>query len=170
MMDFMSLAQARYSVRSFSSRPLEEDKLQQVLAAGRLAPTGRNFQPQYIYVLQGDNIAKAVKASPCTYNAPVALVVCYDKNQSTTIDTNQVNFGFVDTASVITHMLLQAAELGLGSCWVGVFDEAIIKEELDIPSNHVVSAFIPLGYAAEDAEPSDRHYSRKPLSETVKFV
>lgn len=169
-MNFIDLAKARYSVRSFSDKPVEPEKLAQVLEAGRLAPTARNIQPQYIYVLQGESLAKAIKASLCTYNAPVVLVVCYDKNQVTAIDSNQVQFGFVDTAAVITHMLLAATDIGLGTCWVGLFDENIIKEELGIADNLLVTAFVPLGYEAKDAEPSPRHTERKAITETVKFV
>lgn len=169
-MDFIALAAKRYSVRSFSPQPLEEEKLNRILEAGRLAPTGRNYQSQYIYVLSGDSIAKIEPASPCIYGAPVVLVVCYDDRQATSIETNNVHFGYVDTASVITHILLAAAELDIGSCWVGLFDEAMIIEQLDLPANHIPAALVPLGYPAKDGIPSERHQLRKPLSETVKYL
>lgn len=83
---------------------------------------------------------------------------------------NSVNFGFVDASIVITQMMLQATELGLGSCWVGLFDEKIIRETLDLPDNYVPVALLPLGYAADGATPSERHHERKPLAETVKYL
>ena len=169
-MDFLDLARRRYSVREFSGRPVEADKLALVLEAGRLAPTAKNYQPQHILVLQGEQTAPAAKASPCTYGAPVVLVVCYDREIAAQIPLNQVDFGYVDTACVITHMMLQATELGLGTCWVGMFDERVLKDTLSLPERYVPAALLPIGYPAETAAPSERHDLRKPLCETVEFL
>ncbi len=169
-MEFMDLAKARFSLRSYSDRDVEPEKLTKILEAGRIAPTAKNNQPQRIFVLQGDSIAKAVKASRCTFGAPVVLVICYDQNDAAVLPMNSVNFGFVDASIVITQMMLQATELGLGSCWVGLFDEKIIRETLDLPDNYVPVALLPLGYAADGATPSERHHERKPLAETVKYL
>jgi|WetSurMetagenome_2_1015567.scaffolds.fasta_scaffold235093_2 nitroreductase len=169
-MAFLDLVQARYSVRAFSDCPVEAEKLALVLEAGRQAPTGKNNQPQRIWVLQGEQTALAAAASPCIYGAPLVLVICYDRELSAQIPMNQVNFGFIDTACVITHMMLQATELGLGTCWVGMFNEQVLKDVLALPERFAPVALLPLGYAAADAAPSERHFIRKPLAETVKFI
>ena len=169
-MEFMDLAKARFSLRSYSDREVEPEKLAQILEAGRIAPTAKNSQPQRVYVLQGAAIEKAVAASRCTFGAPVVLVICYDKNDSAVLPMNSVNFGIMDASIVITHMMLQATELGLGSCWVGLFDEKIIRETIGMPDNYVPVALLPLGYAADGAMPSDRHHDRKPLDETVQYL
>ncbi|NLF79571.1 MAG: nitroreductase [Clostridia bacterium] len=168
-MVFLDLVRQRYSVREFCGRPVEEEKLALVLEAGRLAPTAKNFQPQHILVLRGEQTALAAKASPCTYGAPVVLVVCYDRDNVTQIALNQVNFGYVDTACVITHMMLQATELGLGTCWVGRFDEQALKDTFSLPERYVPAALLPIGYPAETSQPSERHDLRKPLGEIVEF-
>ena len=169
-MEFMDLAKARFSLRSYSDREVEPEKLTKILEAGRIAPTAKNNQPQRIYVLQGESITKAVKASRCTFGAPVVLVICYDKNDAAVLPMNSVNFGFVDASIVITQMMLQATELGLGSCWIGLFDEKIIRETLELPDDYVPVALLPLGYAADVATPSERHHDRKPLEQTVKYL
>lgn len=170
-MKFIDLAQARYSVRSFADKQVEPEKLQRILEAGRVAPTAKNNQPQYIYVLQGETAAKAAEISPCTYNAPVVMIVCYDKDQVATLpEMNDVNFGYVDTAIVITHMMLQASALGLGSCWIGCFHDKQTRELFDIPDNLEIAALLDIGYPDEKGQPADRHTERKTLDETVKFI
>jgi len=168
-MAFLDLARQRYSVREFSGRPVEAEKLALVLEAGRLAPTAKNLQPQHILALQGEQTALAAEASPCTYGAPVVLVVCYDREIAAQIPLNQVNFGYVDAACIITHMMLQATELGLGTCWVGMFNERVLKDALALPERYVPAALLPIGYPAETAAPSERHDLRKPVNETVEF-
>ena len=81
MTDFLELCKARYSVRSFSDRKVEPEKLEKILEAGRVAPTAVNFQPQVIYVLQSpDAVAKMASVTPYMFHAPQALLVCYDED------------------------------------------------------------------------------------------
>jgi nitroreductase len=170
-MTFSELAEKRYSVRKFSSQPVEEDKLASVLAAGQAAPTAKNLQPQYIYVVKSpEALEKLNKCSPCIYGAPSALVVCYDKNIGWVRTRDDKNHAEIDVTIVATHMMLQAAELGLGTVWVGVFDPDELRRAFDLPKNLIPSAVLPLGYPATDALPSPMHVQRKPLSETVKYV
>ena len=79
-MAFSDLVKQRYSVRKYDSRPVEPEKLAAILEAGRLAPTGVNYQPQRILVVQGEDMEKMKGCSPCIFGAPVVMVVCYDKN------------------------------------------------------------------------------------------
>ena len=120
-MTFQELARMRYSVRAYQDTPIEEEKLNQILEAGRIAPTACNNQPQKIYVARSEEARKKLASvSRCTFGAPVILVVCYDHDRNW---KNRLMPGYesgeTDAAIVCTHMMLQAAELGIGSCWVG---------------------------------------------------
>ena len=170
-MKFLDLAKKRFSLRDYADREVEAEKLERILMAGQAAPTAKNFQPQHIYVLKGENIQKAAEASPCTYGAPVVLIVCYDKDQVASLpEMNQVNFGYVDTACIITHMMLQATALGLGTCWVGCFEEQKMRELFNIPDNLVIAALLDIGYPGANGVPSERHPQCKPLSDTVEYL
>lgn len=170
-MKFLELVKARYSVRKFSSREVEQGKLDRILEAGQYAPTAKNNQPQFIYVLRGESLEKASPASPCLYGAPVVLIVCYDKEQAAVLpEMNQVPFGYQDTSIVITHMMLQATALGLGTCWVGCFYEEELHRIFDIPDNLVIAGLLDIGYPAEGCTPADRHELRKDIEETVKYL
>lgn len=169
-MDFLKLAGKRYSVREFSSKPVEKEKLDAVLQAGRLAPTACNNQPQKIIV--ANNKAGIGKINKCTrygFGAPVVLIVCYDKGESWKRAADGKDMGDVDAAIVTTHLMLEAADLGLGSTWVGSFDPAATSREFSLPDNIVPVAFLPIGYPAEDAAPSGNHALRKPTGETVSY-
>ena len=80
-MEFTKVVAERYSCKNFSTRKVEAEKLTEILEAGRLAPTAKNFQEQRIYVLQSEeSLAKLDKVTPCRYGAPTCLVVAFDKN------------------------------------------------------------------------------------------
>lgn len=169
-MDFLKLAEKRYSVRKFSDKPIEQEKLELILNAGRVAPTAKNNQPQQIYILQSaEALEKLGRCSPCLYGAPAAILICYDKDVSWKRNDGKEH-GDIDASIVLTHMMLQAEELGLGTCWVCVFDPVAVAAEFGLPGNLVPSSLMPIGYAAGDAEPAPRHFERKPLADTVRFV
>lgn len=171
MSTLLSLAASRFSCRSFSPQEVEPAKLNQILQAGRLAPTALNHQPQRIYIIQGaEPIARAAQCTPCLYGAQTAILMCYDSDLVHPIEGNQVQLGFCDASIVLTHMMLMAEEMGLATCWVARFDEARTRELFQLPANLVPVAFMPIGYLASDALPSERHNSRLPLSQTVRYV
>ena len=168
-MSFSALVKQRYSVRKFDSRPIEQEKMQQILEAGRLAPTAVNYQPQRILVVQGEAMEQMKGCSPCIYGAPAVLVVCYDKTASWKSRSGR-EIGDVDGGIVLTQMLYQAEELGLGSLIVGIYKEPLLRERFNIPENYEIVSLLMLGYAAEDCEPHPEfHASRKPLEETVFY-
>ena len=168
-MSFSQLVKQRYSVRKYDARPVEAEKLAAILEAGRLAPTAVNYQPQRILVVQGEDMEKMKGCSPCLYDAPVALVVCYDKQSSWKSRTGR-EIGDVDGGIVLTQMMYQAEELGIGSLIVGIYKEPLLRERFAIPENLEIVALLILGYAAEDCEPHPQfHASRKPLEETVFY-
>ena len=164
-MTFMELAKARYSVRGFKDTPVEEEKLSAILEAGRIAPTACNNQPQKIYVVKSaDMVAKMREVSPCTYNAPVILVVCYDTA------AQAAHFGEMDATIVCTHMMLEAWEQGVGSCWVGMFDPEKLKAALSMPENICPAALLPIGYAADGVQPAPLHTTYRDYDETITVV
>ena len=169
-MDFFELAKARYSCKKFSDKPVEEEKLTQVLEGGRLAPTAKNSQPQHIYVLRSEASLKAVdKLTPCRYGAPIVLAVAYDKGNVFAYPGGVYNSGAEDAAIVATHLVLAAKAVGLDTCWLNFFDPDKAKEELGLPENEMVTILIDLGYPDEAAKPLPNHESRKPLSEIVTY-
>ena len=167
-MELLELAKARYSVRKFAEKPVEEEKLQKVLAAGACAPTAKNQQPQKIYVLESEDAIEKIRGiTRCAFNAPVVLMVCGCKDQAWVNPFNDRSSAEMDCSIVTTQMMLQAQELGLGTCWVCWFDTKQTKEAFNIPENEEVFALLPLGYPAESSYPSSMHDSRKALEETV---
>ena len=166
---FMDLARQRFAVREYKQTLVEQGKLDSILEAGRLAPTAKNVQPQHIYVLQSSEaIAKINELTRCAYGAPVVFLVCYDTELVWTKEDG-TNSGDMDCSIVGTHMMMEATELGLGTCWVKWFDPAQVAEAFDLPANHKPSFLMPCGYAADGVQPSPMHTDRKPLRETVTY-
>lgn len=171
-MAFEELAARRYSVRQFSDRPVEEDKLRKVLEVANLAPTAKNAQCVRVYVLQSaEALAKVRELSPCTYGAPVVLMFSYETGEAYAYpEEREKNSGAEDCSIVATHVMLEAAELGLGTCWVNMFKSASAKEAFGLPESEDVVLLMDLGYAAEGSKPVKNHELRKPLEGTVKVL
>ena len=170
-MNFLQLAKnQRYSVRKFKDQPVDKEKLDLILEAGRIAPTACNYQPQRILVIE-DAVAHE-KLKQCTswyFGAPVVLLVCYDKTTVWKNKTNGTVGGDVDVSIVTTHMMLQAAELGLGTTWVGGFNHQKARELFHIPDYLVPVAMLPIGYPADDVEPHPWHFKRFDMEHTVFY-
>jgi nitroreductase len=171
-MNFTDLAKERYSVRKFDPRPIEEEKLRAILEAGNLAPTAKNLQPQRIYVVRSEeNLEKIRSLTTSHYGAPVVLLFAYDTAEEWQNPLEAgVHSGPQDVSIAATHIMLKAAELGIGSVWVNRFAPTETKRVMGLPENEVPLLLMPIGYAAPDAAPSERHTVRKPLSETVKEI
>lgn len=170
-MDFNELVASRYSVRSFASTPVPAEKLQAVLAAARQAPTACNLQPQRIFVLQSSEaLAKLHAITSCHFNAPVVLLVCYDKTECWARSFDGFKSGEMDASIVGTYLMLAAVEQGLGSTWVCYFDAAKLSKEFALPKNLVPAALFPLGVPASGSKPNPLHFERKPLEETVSWL
>lgn len=121
-MSFLELAKGRHSVRKFSPKAVEQEKLDLILEAGRVAPTAHNNQPQRILVIQQpEEMVKLEDCSPFRFQQTLALLVCYDKLASWKRDFDDTVSGETDASIVATHMMMQAYELGIGSTWVGHF-------------------------------------------------
>lgn len=172
MNQFLSLAAERYSVRKYQARPVEQEKIQAILEAARLAPTACNYQPEKIYVVVSEEKRKALAACcPCTFNAPVIFVVGYDADRSAKGMIHETHdFGDTDAAIACSHMMLEAADLGLGTCWVGMFKEAEVKAALGLPENIRVRDLLPCGYPAEGAKPGPLHVKSRELNEIAAYL
>lgn len=170
-MEFTQVIQARYSCKRFGSRALEEEKLAQILEAGRAAPTAKNLQEQRIYVVRSEaGLQKIDSVTPCRYGAPVCVVVAFDRNRVFTYPGEKRDSGIEDATIVATHMLLAAANAGVDSCWINFFDPDKLAAALALPENEAVLMILDLGYAAEGAGPLANHTSRKALSETITYL
>ena len=172
-MDFLKLAEERYSCRKFSDKPVEDEKIAAILEAGRLAPTAKNVQPVKIWVMKSDEaLAKIRSCTPFKWmeNASVVFAVGGTTEGAFVRPSDKRNFEDVDACIVATHMMLEIQELGLGSTWVGFFDTDKLHELFPETKDWDMVALFPVGYPDGDAEPSERHAVRKSTAEMVKFL
>lgn len=170
-MEFLDLAVQRYSVRRFDSRKVDSLLVNQILEAGRRAPTAKNLQPQRIYVIQSEAmLAKLAAITPMTFNAPQVMVICGDEQEAWVNPFNQHSSAEMDASIVAVHMMLQMQELGIGSTWVCWFDTAQVKQALNLPEAVEPYCLLPFGYPAADCRPSRQHDQRKPLDQTVQYL
>jgi len=170
-MDIFQVIRDRRSIRKYKETPVEREKVEQVLDAARLAPSWKNMQCWRFLVLTDSEKKEAMLSAFADDNpgkkaflqAPVAIVVCANPAESDL--SHGIEYFVADAAIAFEHLCLAAHALGLGTCWMGLFDEAVIKNALDIPASIRVVGVTPLGYP--DQEPKPR--PRKELSEIVSF-
>jgi nitroreductase len=171
-MTFLDLVRRRYSVRAYRPDPVPDDLLATVLEAGRLAPTAANRQPFRIIVVQTrgrEPELRRIYDRDWFVQAPLILCVCAVPSEAwrrTMYDGR--SHADVDASIVMDHLILAAADLGLGTCWIAAFDPAAAREVLGIPDEGEPMLFTPLGYPA-DASSSPRHAERRPLEELVRY-
>jgi len=167
-MDFPELIAARYSVRAYRPDPVEDEKLQAVLEAARLAPTAANRQPFQLVVLhtagREADIGKIYRR-PWFVQAPLVIAVCAISSQAWVRESDRFNARLIDAAIVADHLILAAANLGLGTCWVAAFNVDAARSVLQLPVDAEPVIFTPLGYPADSPGPK----VRKPLSELVRY-
>lgn len=169
MKSFLEFAAERYSVRKYAPTAVEEEKIAAILEAGKLAPTACNYQPQKIYVVKSqEKLAALAELTPCTFHAPLVFVIGYDTERSAKGMIYEAHdFGDTDAAIVCTHMMLEAQELGLGTCWVGMFQEEKVKAALGIPENVRIRELLPTGYPAEGSKPAHLHTKYRDMQDMV---
>ena len=179
-MDFRDISKMRVTVRQFDRREVEKEKLDEILEAGRWSPTAVDGQPQRILVLNTPESLDKVRqfctfgydqkyvdlAPECDagdrnhtvyyYGAPLVLLICWDRNACWTHPQNGQTSGFADATIVSTHMMLEAASLGLGTVWISYFDHDKARELLDIPANFEIANMLYIGYPAKDFKPNPK--------------
>jgi nitroreductase len=168
-MNFKELIQKRHSVRSYEKREVEKEKLIQILEAGQMAPSAVNHQPWHFIVVQ--EAANHERFSEIYHrdwfnNAPVYIVICGDHAQSWKRNEDQKDHCDIDAAIAIDHMTLQAAELGLGTCWVCNFYVQKCIDFFQLPDSIEPIAILSLGYPSEKETPQKK---RKSLNEIVHW-
>lgn len=169
-MDFMELARGRYSERFFDPRPVEREKLELILEAGRIAPTAHNNQPQRFYILRSPGALEKLRSvTRFHYNAPLALLVCYDAE---TVWRNPDDRGFdnyhsgeQDASIAAATMMYEAEALGVHSLWIRGFDSVAVSETFALPERIVPVMMLALGYPSERSRPSALHLKRMPIEE-----
>ena len=169
-MDFLELAKNRYSERYFDPRPVEQEKLNRILEAGRGVPTACNYQPQRFYVLRSEQALHTLKqVTHFHYNAPLMILVCYD---AATVWRNpgdryyhNYNSGEQDASIAATTMMYEAEELGVHTIWIRGFDSQTVVEAFHLPENMIPVMMLGLGYPSDRAKPNAWHFKRMSIED-----
>lgn len=169
-MNFEKLAKERYSLRKYANRPVEREKLNLILESARVAPTAKNIQPHQLLVLESEESRrKADGCMGCHFDAPLVIIVSYNESTEFVREDGQ-RFGEIDATIAATHMILQAADIGVGSCYVGLFDKKALQQSFEELSGLSPTAVLCFGYPAESAHPSRQHGNRRSMDEMVKYI
>ena len=166
-MEYSELIGKRYSVRAYQSRLVKDDDLQRVLESARLAPSAANRQPFQFIVLHTEGREEELRriyAPEWFVQAPIVIAAVGTPDKGWTRRDGK-SYTDVDVAIAMDHLILAAADLGLGTCWVGAFDAQAAREVLGLPNNVEPIAFTPLGYAADKLG----RKQRKPLEDLVRY-
>ena len=171
---FLDIAKKRFSCRSYKNKVVEKEKILQIMEVARIAPSANNFQPWQFFVVQNDK--ELLKKVHNTYHrqwfneASVVIVACADYNKGWIRKEDGKNHAEIDVSIAIDHITLQAADLGLATCWVCHFDVPKIKELFNLPENIEPIALIPIGYCNTEADTTRFDIKRKKLEEITKFL
>ena len=169
-MNFIDLAKKRYSVRSYTEQKVEKEKLDLILEAARVAPTGANKQPYRLIVIQQEEGLKKLSKAVNTFHAPCVIIVCGNRSEAWIRPLDGKNIIDIDASIVTDHMMHEATDLGLGTCWICYFKTEILREEFKIPEQLEPINILAIGYTDKDWKSPDRHEEvRKPLTETVFY-
>jgi nitroreductase len=165
-MNFTEIINKRFSVRSYTSKKIENEIILEILDAARMAPSAVNFQPwHFIVITDPEKLTQFHEVYHRSWfkEAPVCVVVCADHQQSWKRKSDEKDFADVDAAISIDHLILKATELGIGTCWICNFDTERARTLLCLPEHVEPIAIVPLGYTK--AERPEK--KRKAISEIV---
>ena len=169
--DFNKLAKARYSCRNYDTRPVEREKLNLILEAGRVAPSAVNFQPWHFFVIDSsEDLPEIHKVYHRDWfkTAPCVIVLCGNHESSWKRQDGKDHCD-VDVAIAADHMTLQATEVGLATCWICNFDPEKVREVLTLPDHLEPVVILSLGYPLDQVNPDRHTEKRKPIGEIVTF-
>ncbi|MBU4342679.1 MAG: nitroreductase family protein [Candidatus Omnitrophica bacterium] len=177
-MDFCKLVKKRKSTRKYSLKPVPREIIEKCLEAARLAPSACNSQPWSFIVVDDkdlkDKVAEAAFSAPYTLNtfakkAPVLIVAVTERTKYITRVAGffrGIHFALVDVAIACEHLILQAEEEGVGTCWLGWFNESKVKKILRIPKRKKIDIIISMGYPEKE---ETREQIRKPLAKIRRY-
>ncbi|MHB1376030.1 MAG: nitroreductase family protein [Candidatus Humimicrobiaceae bacterium] len=167
--NFLSLVEKRKSIRSYKSIDVEKEKLDYILEAFRLAPSAKNLQPWKLVVVTDKAVMQelipACRSQAFIAEAPVIIVVCVKEEEAYATMGGYLNSSPVDVGISFEHLMLAATEQGLGSCWIGAFNEKAVGKVLGVPENVRVVALTPIGYP----DGHGRERKRKSIKEIVSY-
>ena len=168
-MSVLEIIKSSLRIRKYKEDPIPEESLLRVLEAARLAPSGKNLQPWKFIIVKDQGIKeKLAEASVSQYfiaKAPVIIVACGFPDRCYSHMGRYMKSWPVDVSCAIDHLMLQAQEEGLGTCWIGAFEEEKVKPILNVPEDVKVLALTPLGYP--DESPSFR--GRRNLEDIISY-
>ena len=167
-MDFLELAEKRRSVRAYREEEVPEEVVSKVLEVARRAPSACNRQPWRFVVVRDEarrRLLGTAYSREWFWKAPVVIAVCVVPGEGWIRPHDGRSYAWVDGAIAMDHLTLAAADLGLGTCWVGAFDPQVAAKVLNLPDGVEIVAMTPLGYPAEEASPRPR--TRRALAESV---
>jgi nitroreductase len=170
-MSFLTLAKNRYSCRDYKNQQIEEDKLNQVLEAGRIAPSAKNLQPWRFIVVQEKNLLEKIKGCygrTWIQSAPTVLVICGD-HKTAWYRADGKDHTNVDISIAIDHITLAATDQGLATCWICKFNAMQVGEILQLPEGVEPIALIPIGYPNDSTDPGRHDTKRKPINEIAHW-
>lgn len=166
-MAYSALALSRYSCRDYQERPVEDEKLAQIIEAGRLAPSACNNHPTRVIVCDTPTLkVKAAKAAHhfakngSVFGAPLVLLVCAKQRDAWTRKYDSMNAAQIDSTIVTDQMMMQAVDLGLQTCWVCHFDPRIAIDEFDLPGDAYPIHMLTVGYAADTIAAPEKRAER----------
>jgi nitroreductase len=167
-MEYFDLITQRYSVRAYQPKPVEDWKLQKVLEAARMAPTAANRQPFQLIVIH--TTGRQAELGQIYHKdwftqAPLIICACGVPAQRWVRSEDKRRYLDVDVAIVMDHLILAAADLGLGTCWIAAFNARAARQVLRLPDEIEPLVFTPLGYPADSLGPKER----KPLDQLVRY-
>lgn len=168
--NFYDLYWRRKSVREFSDRVVEPEKIDRLLESLRRAQSAANRQPwQFVVIVDKDERAAIsdVFTKEGFKKAPLLIVACADSSQAWTRRADKVNYAWVDVTIAVTEMIGAATAEGLGSCWVAAVDPALVRGKLGIPEHIEIVAIIAVGYPEKELVTEDK--ARKSLAEIIHY-
>ena len=169
-MNFLDIAKTRYSVRKYTDKKVEAEKLDQILNAAHVAPTAANLQPVRLLVVQEEEGLKKISKAANLHGAPLAILVCADHSKAWKRPFDGMQTTDIDASILTDHMMLEAVEQGLGTVWICYFKPDIIKEEFQLPDSLEPINILAVGYANETPADPERHLAaRIPLSQLVSY-
>ncbi len=169
-MDFLQLAKKRYSARKYKNIQVEKEKIDKILEAGRVAPTGANRQPQRIIVVNDSVYLEKLSKAARIFNAPLAFIICCDTEETWVRSFDGKKLTDIDATIVTDHMMLEAADIGLDSVWICRFKADILRQEFNIPSHYEPVNILAVGYGDCEVASENRHDTlRKPIEDTVVY-
>jgi nitroreductase len=180
-MEILDVLQLRHSCRKYTDREIESEILDSIIEAGRIAPSAQNRQPWRYIVVKDREIIRQIAFHSFVgmtnffiQDAPIVIIACGDTKSA--LRFNGQDYYLVDVATSFTQMMLTGWHYGIGSCWIGAFDEGNLKKLLDIPAHYRVVAMSPFGYPAEPGIHAKvvsffaRSSKRKDVTDIVKFI